>query len=296
MPSSPPHRPAHTRSPRRASTPGPRPVARRLPLLAVVVLGAAAATAVVWLVPGAPAATPRPAALRTSTTTATAVTSSTGATSVTTAPPSTAPPTAAAPTTVASPPPGPSAARPAPSGGVPVATPPTTTAAPAGGTPPCTAVAVPGGAYAVGDSVMIDAASALQRCVPGIDVNAAVSRQWSTGETVLRQVMANPSHPAVVVVGLGTNGPVTAADFDAMMAIVQGASRVVFVTVHVDQAWQNEVNGVLAAGVARYPTAVLADWQGLAAAHPEWFYGDGTHLPIDGPGAQALAALIASRV
>ena len=41
---------------------------------------------------------------------------------------------------------------------------------------------------------------------------------------------------------------------------------------------------------------MLADWQGLAAQHPEWFYSDGTHLPIDGPGAQALAALIASKV
>jgi hypothetical protein len=71
---------------------------------------------------------------------------------------------------------------------------------------------------------------------------------------------------------------------------------VVFVTVHVDRPWQTQVNGVLASGVARYPKTVLADWNSLATEHPEWFYSDGTHLPIDGVGAQALAALIASKV
>ena len=161
---------------------------------------------------------------------------------------------------------------------------------------PCTPTAVPGGAYAVGDSVMIDAQAPLQECVSNIQVNAAVSRQWSEGEAILRDVMAGASPPSVVVVALGTNGPITTADFDAMMSILPAASRVVFVTVHVDQPWQNQVNGVLASGVARYPKAVLADWESLAAPHPEWFYSDGTHLPISGPGAQALAALIASKV
>jgi hypothetical protein len=157
-------------------------------------------------------------------------------------------------------------------------------------------VSVAGGVYAVGDSVMLDAEQPLQGCVPGIDVNAAVSRQWSDGETVLRPVMAVASPPAVVVVALGTNGPITDADFDAMMSILHAATRVVFVTVHVGRPWQGQVNTVLVDGVARYPKAVLADWQAVAVQHPEWFYADGTHLQINGPGAQALAGVIASRV
>jgi hypothetical protein len=174
--------------------------------------------------------------------------------------------------------------------------PPTTTQPIATSTGPCTPVTVSGGAYAVGDSVMLDAQQPLQSCVPNIQVNAAVSRQWSDGETLLRQVMAGASPPSVVVVALGTNGPITDSDFDVMMSILHGATRVVFVTVHVGRPWQDQVNGVLASGVARYPKAVLADWESLAALHPEWFYADGTHLPIDGPGAQQLAALIASKV
>ena len=144
----------------------------------------------------------------------------------------------------------------------------TTTLATVGSTVACTPVAVAGGSYAVGDSVMIDAQQELQGCVPGIQVNAAVSRQWSDGETILRSVMAGASPPSVVVVALGTNGPITSADFDAMMSILHGASHVVFVTVHVGRSWQDQVNSVLASGVARYPKTVLADWESRGRAAP----------------------------
>jgi hypothetical protein len=143
---------------------------------------------------------------------------------------------------------------------------------------------------------MLDYQQDLQQDVPGINVQAAVSRQWSDGETTLQQLKAAGQLGAVVVVALGTNGPIADSDFDAMMSILSGASRVVFVTVHVDQPWQDPNNGVLAAGVARYHNTVLADWNSLANQNPSWLYADGTHLPIDGPGAQALAALIASHV
>jgi hypothetical protein len=36
----------------------------------------------------------------------------------------------------------------------------------------------------------------------------------------------------------------------------------------------------------------IADWATLAAANPLWFGPDGTHLAIDGTGADDLASLI----
>ena len=204
--------------------------------------------------------------------------------------PTTAPPTTVAPTTTVPPTTTTLASRPV------VAAPPVAVATPPPPPPRCTPAAPPGGAYAVGDSVMIDAQQPLEACVPGITVNATVSRQWSDGEAIMRQVMAGASPPAVVVIDLGTNGPIADGDFNAMMSVLSGATRVVFVTVHVDRPWQNQVDAVLANGVSRYPKTVLADWQSLAVQHPEWFYSDGTHLPIGGPGAQALAGLIASHV
>ena len=143
---------------------------------------------------------------------------------------------------------------------------------------------------------MIDYQTPLQQDIPGVSVLAAVSRQWGDGEGILQQLKSQGQLGAVVIVALGTNGPITTSDFDAMMSVLSGASRVVFVNIVVDQPWQNPNNSVLAAGVARYPNTVLADWASLEAANAGWVYSDGTHLPIGGVGAQALAALIASKV
>jgi hypothetical protein len=141
---------------------------------------------------------------------------------------------------------------------------------------------------------MIDAEGPLETDLPGIDVDAAVSRQWSTGVAVVASMRANGDLPPRVVIDLGTNGPISNGDFREMMAQLSGCARVVFVTVHLDRSWQDEVNGVLRSQAPGYPNAVIADWATLAAQHPEWFYSDGTHLPIGGPGASALASLVAS--
>jgi hypothetical protein len=147
---------------------------------------------------------------------------------------------------------------------------------------------------AVGDSVMLDYQDPLEASIPGVDVNAAVSRQWAEGEWILQVLKDEGQLGADVIVGLGTNGPITDSDFDNMMAILADASRVVFVNVHVDRPWQDSNNAVLANGAAQYPNVVIADWATLAAQNPQWFGPDGTHLAIDGPGADALASLIAS--
>ena len=141
---------------------------------------------------------------------------------------------------------------------------------------------------------MLDYQDPLKSSIPGINVNASVSRQWSDGESLLQALKTEGQLGADVIVGLGTNGPITDSDFDNMMSILGGASRVVFVNVHVDRPWQDPNNAVLANGATRYPNVVVADWATLAAQNPQWFGEDGTHLAIDGPGAAALASLIAS--
>jgi hypothetical protein len=167
-------------------------------------------------------------------------------------------------------------------------------------TPKITTLPVPAAGFvaghvtAVGDSVMLDYQTPLEADIPGVDVVAAVSEQWGAGEEELAQLKAEGRLGAEVIVALGTNGPITATDFSDMMTVLQGASRIVFVNIHVDRPWQNPNNAVLARGAASYPGVLIADWATMAAANPEWFSPDGTHLAIDGPGAHALASLITS--
>jgi hypothetical protein len=55
-------------------------------------------------------------------------------------------------------------------------------------------------------------------------------------------------------------------------------------------------NDLIRTGPRRNRHVVIADWTALARSHPGWFYADRVHLPIDGPGATALARLIARRL
>jgi hypothetical protein len=181
----------------------------------------------------------------------------------------------------------------APSTTAPTAPPPTTSTTTTTLPPPGPGF-VAGHVTAVGDSVMLDYQDELETDIPGIQVDAAVSRQWSDGLAVLQELKASGQLGAEVIVGLGTNGPITATDFDTMMQTLEGASRVVFVNTHVDRPWQDPNNAVLATGASQHPDVFVADWSTLAAQNPQWFGADGTHLAIDGPGADALASLVAS--
>ena len=140
----------------------------------------------------------------------------------------------------------------APHGRVSSAAPTTTTTLPPTTTtttmPPPGPGFVAGHVTAVGDSVMLDYQDPLQTDIPGINVDATVSRQWSDGVQILQELKASGQLGAEVIVGLGTNGPITDSDFDAMMQVLSGASRVVFVNFHVDRPWQDPNNAVLAKG------------------------------------------------
>jgi hypothetical protein len=147
------------------------------------------------------------------------------------------------------------------------------------------AAASPAGAVAIGDSVMLDAAAGLAS--HGITVDAAVSRQWDAGVAILSGLAASGRLPSEVVVGLSTNGPISDAMFDQMMAVLHGVGRVVFVTVKVPRFWQDANNSVLRAGVARWPNARLADWYALSWDQAGWFADDGYHLTPAGAAAYA---------
>jgi hypothetical protein len=152
---------------------------------------------------------------------------------------------------------------------------------------------VPGvvaGGLAIGDSVLEDVQLYAPRTLNarGIAINAAVGRAWVTGESILWSLRRSGRLPSVIVVALGTNGPIGPADFDAMMRAAAGASRVVFMTVTGPYAANNSV---IRNGVARYQAA-LGDWAGLSGPHPAWFAPD--HVHIGSAGATALGNLLAS--
>jgi hypothetical protein len=144
---------------------------------------------------------------------------------------------------------------------------------------------------AIGDSVMLAAASDLALAISGIEVDAGVGRVVSTAIDILRARRDTGQLGDVVVVHIGNNSPFSPSQFDEMMGLLADVTRVVFVNLKVPRDWQDPNNAVLAQGVTRYSNAVLVDWYAASVDQPQFFL-DGVHLRPEG--AQAYAQLIAA--
>jgi len=151
--------------------------------------------------------------------------------------------------------------------------------------------------YAIGDSVLIDAKGVLVHLVKKLRVDAAVSRQFGDGLSIAEHLRATHGMTTRFVVFLGTNGPIEPSQFVQMLHELDICKRIVLVTLWVPtRGWMRANNDLIRTGPRRSRHAVLADWTALARTHPQWFYPDQVHLPIDGPGATALARLIATKL
>jgi peptidoglycan/LPS O-acetylase OafA/YrhL len=121
----------------------------------------------------------------------------------------------------------------------------------------------------IGDSVMLDAATDLVADLgPSTTVDAVVGRQVSDGITRLTDYRAAGRLVGLsaLVIGLGTNGPMSVAQCDQILTLSSGVPRVVFINVRMPRPWESVTNGTLATCTAHQPGVVVADWYDASAA------------------------------
>ena len=148
-------------------------------------------------------------------------------------------------------------------------------------------------AVAVGDSVMLGASGAMKAKMPGIRVDAKVSRQFDTIVDAALWYESSGNLPGPLVIQLGNNGIFEEDRLDDMIERM-GDHRVLLVNTRVPRPWEQLANQRTAAAAERHDNAVLVDWYSLAVDHPEWFVSDGTHLRP--AGQQAFAELISAEL
>lgn len=151
-----------------------------------------------------------------------------------------------------------------------------------------------GWAMAIGDSVMLGTKPEIEKRVPGVSVDATVSRQFSAAPAMVQALVNGSTPPELIIIGLGSNGPARESDFDAVMEAAADVPLVAFINVRVPRQWEDTSNRVIAEGVARYDNAVLVDWYSVSTDHDELFSGDGVHPKQ--AGRVILAELIAEAV
>jgi hypothetical protein len=89
----------------------------------------------------------------------------------------------------------------------------------------------------------------------------------------------------VVIIHVGTNGPLESSDLDAIIAAAAPADTIWLTTIR--SPWSNQVieNQRILAAVARWNDTLdirLLDWSAVVDAHPEALDGDGMHLSLSG--------------
>lgn len=142
--------------------------------------------------------------------------------------------------------------------------------------------------FAVGDSVMLASAPELASAFPEIWIDAAVSRGLSTGVDITADLAARGELREVLVVGLGTNGPIDNADLDELLRIADGRS-IVLVNAYADRWWIPEVNQQLRAFADAHRGVTLADWAAAIPQVPGGLAGDDIHPNPSGGVAYAAS-------
>jgi hypothetical protein len=148
---------------------------------------------------------------------------------------------------------------------------------------------------AVGDSVMLASASALEAALPGIYIDVQVGRQMQTGLTALRTLAATGRLRPVVLVSLGTNGGVTTSQLRQLQRAVVPDRELVLVNTFGPQPWEHAVNAALAAAARHGRHIELADWDQAIAARPGLLWPDGIHPRPAGASLYARVVLAAIR-
>ncbi len=156
------------------------------------------------------------------------------------------------------------------------------------------------GAVCIGDSVMLGSAKALQQTLPGCYIDAEVSRYVGGGLEAAQAMQAQGRLGNIVVIALGTNGPIAGAErYEVQtrdLLKYLGPDRHIFwVNVYCPELkWQNTNNAYIEKIAAEHGNVTVVDWYSLISRHPEWLVRDGIH-PND-EGTVQYAKLIHDRM
>jgi peptidoglycan/LPS O-acetylase OafA/YrhL len=120
---------------------------------------------------------------------------------------------------------------------------------------------------AVGDSVMLASAPELRQQYPGMNIDAVVSRQMSTLPAIVETLLTSGQLRPILVVGLGTNGPIAEATLQQVRSMLGPNRQMVVVNVEEPRVWESEVNTTLSTFANDYENVELSDWYDAITPH-----------------------------
>ncbi|WP_100403518.1 acyltransferase family protein [Bacillus sp. FJAT-42315] len=135
---------------------------------------------------------------------------------------------------------------------------------------------------AIGDSVMIAVNPLLKQQLPDFVMNAEVGRQMSEGIEMAQQMEQQGQLGDVVIIGLGSNGPLSKKQLIEMVESLDSEKEILLINTRVPRPWEREVNASLKEVARDFENVALVDWYEASTNHPHYFISDQVHLSKEG--------------
>jgi hypothetical protein len=124
---------------------------------------------------------------------------------------------------------------------------------------------------------MVASAAALNAALPGIYINAEVGRAMVNGLALIQSLAVRRELRRYVVVGLGTNGPVSAAQIRQLRRLIGPNRDLILINTFGPMSWESSVNTVLDAAGRHTGHVSLADWHAAIADRTGLLWPDRIH-------------------
>ena len=134
----------------------------------------------------------------------------------------------------------------------------------------------------IGDSVSLRAEDVFYETFPDGRIDAAKNRQFEGGIEAFDWYEQEGYTAPIIVIALGTNGPVDDEMVDELMDGVKDDQTVVFINTRSTTSWVTSTNTALSNAASRYDNVRLIDWYSYSSGRSDLFDGDGTHLSASG--------------
>lgn len=164
--------------------------------------------------------------------------------------------------------------------------------------------AIADGATLIGDSVALRASDWLHEVLPGLDMDAAVSRNLIDGQKILKKTAKNGTLVTDVIIALGVNEVNDYMDqLDQLVKTLPAGHRLILVTpydgrvLNNPNAIANRTRDYMLKLAEKYDYVIVADWYQTAVKNPEIWYGtDDVHFGANAGGIAQGGKLYAKTV
>ncbi|MGE7624361.1 acyltransferase family protein [Viridibacillus sp. NPDC096237] len=130
---------------------------------------------------------------------------------------------------------------------------------------------------AIGDSVMLSAATELQKKIPQIVIDAQIGRQVYDASKVVTNLKGRGKLGQVVVIGLGSNGDFSTTQLDTLLKAIGKDRTIYLMNTRLPRDWQDGVNKKLSKAAEKNSNVTLVDWYSETNNDKDIFYPDKIH-------------------